>query len=137
MGLTIHFTLRSDTRGPKRARMLVEQLRQRALDLPFKRVGELIELSGAECDTEQYGPDHPLRLLALQGHTTITRRRKSYDVFADCLVAFRTWPGDGCESADFGLSHFPSTIRVKGRRLATKLKGWSWIEFCKTQYASN
>ncbi len=32
MGLTIHYSLQANTSSPKKARQLVEQLRQRALD---------------------------------------------------------------------------------------------------------
>jgi len=38
MGLTIHSDLHSDTRSPSEARRLVEELRRRALDLPFAEV---------------------------------------------------------------------------------------------------
>ena len=50
MGLTIHYQLKSDTRSPAQARQLVEKLRQRALDLPFAEVGEVVELKGDACD---------------------------------------------------------------------------------------
>ena len=46
MGLTIHYSLQSDTRSERKARSLVEQLRQRAMDLPFENVGEIVEAKG-------------------------------------------------------------------------------------------
>jgi hypothetical protein len=64
MGLTIHYSLRSITRYNHDARQLVEQLRQRAMDLPFKRVGDLIDLSGDACDYERLERDDPQRPLA-------------------------------------------------------------------------
>jgi len=36
MGLTIHWSLRSNTRSPKQAREKIAHLRGRALDLPFE-----------------------------------------------------------------------------------------------------
>jgi hypothetical protein len=42
MGLTIHYQL-ATTGDEAHARKLVEQLRQVALDLPFQRVGEIVE----------------------------------------------------------------------------------------------
>jgi hypothetical protein len=42
MGLTIHYQL-AVTGDEAHARKLVEQLRQVALDLPFERVGEIVE----------------------------------------------------------------------------------------------
>jgi len=39
MGLTVHYALHAGIRSPKRAKELLEQLRSKALDLPFKEVG--------------------------------------------------------------------------------------------------
>ncbi len=49
MGLTIHYGL-STVGDETHARKLVEQLRQAALDLPVKRVGDLATLRGDEGD---------------------------------------------------------------------------------------
>ena len=43
MGLTIHYSLKSDADSPMRARQLIEKLRQAALDLPMAEVGEVRE----------------------------------------------------------------------------------------------
>ncbi len=53
------------------------------------------------------------------------------------LIAFTVYPGDGCESANFGLCRYPKTIIENGRKLRTQLEAWRWSSFCKTQYASN
>ena len=66
MGLTIHYQLQSDTRSIQKARELVARLRSRALDLPFEKVEELIELTGSECDYQQYEQEHPYRWLLIQ-----------------------------------------------------------------------
>jgi len=44
MELTIHYELQADIRSPKKARKLVEQLQQKALNLPFKEVSDVIDL---------------------------------------------------------------------------------------------
>jgi len=46
MGLTIHYSLHARIRSTKRASELMGQLRSKALDLPFKEVGEVVELAG-------------------------------------------------------------------------------------------
>jgi hypothetical protein len=43
MGLTIHYTLTTSLTKPQDVRKLVEAMRQHALDLPFKEVGEIKE----------------------------------------------------------------------------------------------
>ena len=43
MGLTIHWSFKSQVRSPDAARGLIDQLRQHALTLPFQRVGELVD----------------------------------------------------------------------------------------------
>ena len=56
----------------------------------------------------------------------------------------QTLPGDGCEAANFGFCKYPAHIEVDDpewpgqcNRIRTKLPGWRWSSFCKTQYASN
>jgi len=61
MGLTIHYALKSDTRSPKKARELIAWLRGRALDLPLDEVGDIIELSGDECDYSSLDREDPKR----------------------------------------------------------------------------
>jgi hypothetical protein len=147
MGLTIHYTLRSDARSPRQAHVLIEQLRSRALDLPFKEVGEISEINGSNCDFDQRGQDDPLRWLLIQATESVEdpqRKGYSYRVAPTHVIAFTTWPGEGCEQANFGLCRFPAQIDVQApgchrrkRTIRTQLTGWRWSSFCKTQYASN
>jgi hypothetical protein len=147
MGLTIHYHLRSNTRSPKKARELVARLRGRALDLPFERVDDLIELSGAACDFNQYDRQHPNRWLLIQAGQYVDHPRDkhySYSVNPTHIIAFSTWPGEGCEEANFGLCLYPTSIEVDDpthRRIKEKIRtglgGWFWGSFCKTQYSSN
>jgi hypothetical protein len=108
MGLTIHYSLKSNTRSPKKARELVAHLRGRALDLPFAQVEDIIELAGEACDFDQRDQDDPHRWLLIQAGQYISRPAPgggtySYSVPPSHLIAFETLPGDGCESANFGL----------------------------------
>lgn len=145
MGLTIHYDLHSTTRSPSKAKKLIEQLRQRALDLPFQEVGELVELSGNGCDFENYDQHDPLRWLLIQATRPVFWKGFHFRGTPSRLFAFSTWPGEGCEQANFGLAVYRKVIEVEDdstsppqtKRLRTGLKDWSWSSFCKTQYASN
>ena len=137
MGLTIHYQLQSASRSPMKARQVLEQLRQKALDLPFHQVGEIIEVSGVAADFDTLDQDDPLRWLLIQAGQHLERDGRHYRVTPQQVMAFSTWPGEGCEQANFGLAIYPKTIEVDGKRLRTNLADWSWGSFCKTQYASN
>ena len=144
MGLTIHYSLKSDQQEAAQVRELVGKLRQRALDLPFSEVGEIVELPGADCDFEQGGRDNPHRWLLIQAGRFVDHGRSSWRVQPNHVIAFTALPGDGCEPANIGLCRYPATIKVtdpqrpdRKRTLATHLEGWSWSSCCKTQYASN
>ncbi len=140
MGLTIHYGLKSDSRS--NAAALVAKLRQQALDIPFTEVGEIVDLSGAACDFDQRDRDDPNRWLLIQAGEYIDdpqNERYSFGLAPTRVIAFDTWPGEGCEAANFGLCQFPKTLLVDNgtRKIKTGKVGWSWHSFCKTQYASN
>jgi hypothetical protein len=143
MGLTIHYRLRSTTRSPTRARELVRRLRSRALDLPFERVDDIIELQDTECDFQEHDDKYPYRWLLIQTRQLVPDPRDEgcrHSVNPLHVVAFSTWPGNGCEEANFGLCRYPATIEVgrwARRTIRTNLGPWCWGSFCKTQYASN
>lgn len=137
MGLTIHYQLQSQVSSPANARQLVEQLRQKALDLPFKEVGEIVEVSGDAADFGKLDQDDPNRWLLIQAGQYIERDGRHYSISPTQVIAFSTSPGDGSENANFGLAVYPKTIEVGGKKVRTNLGNWSWSSFCKTQYASN
>jgi hypothetical protein len=105
------------------------------MDLPFQEVGPPLDLSGDECNHEK--KCDPERWLLTQARQHFEREGYYYNVPPKRVIAFTTHPGDGCEPANFGLAIYPATIEVGGSKLRTKLSGWSWSSFCKTQYASN
>jgi hypothetical protein len=145
MGLTIHYQLRAPTDSAKEARCLLERLRAKALDLPFKEVDEVVEFKGDDIGFEQRDRDDPHRWLLIQAGGYVAQGNTHHAVPPQHVIAFSTWPGEGCEAANFGLALYPKTIMVEDRerwphrkkRLRTGLEPWSWRSFCKTQYASN
>jgi hypothetical protein len=137
MGMTIHYSLQADTRSPQKARQFVEELRRKALDLPFKEVGEIVDLRGQEANHENVDKDHPQNWLLIKAVQYVLSDKHAYSVTPQRVIAFSTWPGEGCEEANFGLAVYPRLIEVAGRSIRTALGEWFWSSFCKTQYASN
>lgn len=133
MGLTIHYTLRTKLTKPTDVRTLVDAIRQFALDLPLQHVSELKEFRDSDPESED-DEDRWLRIQS-DGHLELDGRH--YRIPAKRAIAFSTWPGHGCEAANFGFCQYPATIQIEDKRISTKLKGWTWSSFCKTQYASN
>lgn len=137
MGLTIHYSLRSETESAAEARRLIEALRQRALDLPFASVGDVLEFRNEQCDPHAH--EHPRhRRLLTQAVSTIFPGGAMQDVVPEHVIAFTTDPGDGSEPANFGLCRYPPEIVDRdSKTIETELPRWGWESFCKTQYASN
>jgi len=137
MGLTIHYHLKHKG-TEKSARSLIEQLHQAAQDLPFKEVQDLVDLKGEACKFDRLDRDNPLRWLLVQADATLKLDEHSWlGVSPTRIIAFETWPGEGCEAANFGLCQYPATIEHNGKTIRTKMSGWRWRSFCKTQYASD
>ncbi len=144
MGLTIHYGLQLGERSIRKARETVAQLHSRALDLPFENVGAIRELSGGACDLDQTSRDNPSRWLLCQAGAWLEVEGTNFRVPPIQIIAFSTMPGPGCEPANFGLCRYPATYEVrdpslpnKARRVRTRLAGWRWSSFCKTQYATS
>src|SRR5436309_74451 len=84
--------------------------------VPFQHVGGIVEFKGNECDWNHRAKDDPYRWLLIQARTDLAlpvtpaeRRRgvrREMDVLPLHVVAFETEPGDGCESANFGLCRY-------------------------------
>ena len=144
MGLTIHYRLQA--KGPEaHARKLVNSLHQAAQDLPFKQLGPLVELSGDDCRYDRRKQDDPLRWLLIQAQESVSLKHlpgeseySSIHVTPLQMIAFTAWPGEGCEEANIGLCRFPAEVQhPRHGRVKTRLSGWHWSSFCKTQYASD
>ena len=92
MGLTIHYSLHCDTQSPNKVRELLARLRQHALDLPLKEVGDLVEFTGDECDFENRDQDDPHRWLLVQAGSYFERDRFQFHVPPKHLFAFSGYP---------------------------------------------
>jgi hypothetical protein len=137
MGLTIHYKLKH-TGDEKSAQRMIEQLHSAAQDLPFKELQDIVDLKGDDCKFDQHDKESSLRWLLIQAEQTLKVGEHTYlGVPPTRIIAFETWPGEGCESANFGLCQYPATIEHNGKSIRTKLSGWRWSSFCKTQYASD
>jgi hypothetical protein len=143
MGLTIHYSLRAQCSEAK-AFSLVTQLHQAAHDLSFKELGEIVDLSGDACDYNKRNTDDPLRWALIQaaGDVRVKGTHCMGDSFVNIVptqvICFTAWPGEGCEESNFGLCQYPEEIY--DRRFGTiesRLSGWHWKSFCKTQFASS
>jgi len=142
MGLTLHYSLRLDTASLSEARSAIANLHSWALDLPFTSVTPIVEYEGDECDFRLVDQASAQRWLLIQACQYVEVGRTSCGVPPKHLIAFSTTLGPGSEPANFGLCCYPATIEVRDpaqgkRRLRTRLSGWRWASFCKTQYASN
>ena len=142
MGLTIHYSLQTDIARIDDIRHLAGSIREFARDLPFKEVGELVEFQGKDADHDQSGKEDEHRWLKIQAGRYIQNGNHHFSVKPLHLIAFRTWPGEGCEPANIGFCRYPATVDVpfgqdRTKKIRTRLTGWSWGSFCKTQYASD
>jgi hypothetical protein len=137
MGLTLHYTIDGQIRNRVQARRLVERLRARALDLPFARVGRLYVAPRAGKTPSGRTRTVP-PWLRQEGTRFVMRGEQCLHAEPEVLACFIVHPAEGSETAWIGLARYPSAIvDHQGRRRPTKLSGWSWQNFCKTQYASN
>ena len=129
MGLTLHYQFQLNSASIDQAREKIIALRQIALTLPFQDVGELVEIEGEECKFDPDKTDDRNSYLKLMSSKIV---KIAPDTFSSLdaihIIAFKTRVGEGCEPAAFGLAIYSPP---------EELNDWSWISFCKTQYASN
>ena len=144
MGLTLHYKLKASGTDAS-ARKLVAALHQKAHDLPFKEVGKLVDLSKDECNFNLREKADPLRWLLIQAEGSVSLSHlpgeseySSRRAAPTRMIAFTAWPGEGCEEANFGLCQYPAEVLdPRHGKLKTKLDGWRWSSFVKSQYASD
>jgi len=112
MGLTIHYGLTSRTVSTNRARRLVEQMRQLALDLPFEKVDDAVQHLGPDvCQRplDELRSNEAMFSTVLDGsqYVPVPWHRKqcgSVTVQPLEIISFWTIPGPGSEWASFGLA---------------------------------
>lgn len=144
MGLTIHWAFQ----GPKTktdAQAIIEKMRQRAMDLPFESVGEILHFKGKDAQFDHDPPDSEYRWLKIQARETISTKdgRIGWDCPAQEIIGFQINVAPGSEWMEIFLATYPRTIQIedertrKPKRLRTNLSAWLGRGFCKTQYASD
>jgi hypothetical protein len=120
MGLTIHYGLTSRTRSAENAKVLVERMRQLALDLPFESVdGGVGHLGPEVCQRplDDLRPNESLFSTVLDGCKSVQipwhrKQRASITVQPLEIISFWTVPGPGSEWASFGLARYPAEVEV-------------------------
>ncbi len=140
MGLTIQYSLATDAKRAADVRRFLKSLREEALKLPFAQVSKLAHFVGPEADCRRT-PAEAWRwfLIQARGHVPDPKHPDhSYSVAPIEVYGFRAWPGEGCEEANVGLALYPDRVgRADGTSIPTRLDGWRWAGFTKTQYASD
>lgn len=144
MGLTVHYSLAANITSSKKANTIVESMRSICMDFPFEEVTNIVNLSGDQLQEIRQNRDHELFWIANSGTKSVASPsdpRISYDVEPNQIIVFTVCVGKGSESADFGLCKYPKKISIteygKTRNILTKLSGYSFRAFCKTEYACN
>ena len=141
MGLTIHYRFKTPLGNVGQARECVRLLRERATQLPFQEVFDPIEFFGqsaVDADVTMDDPNSWIKIQALRPVPYMHHGETQYQTVAPTeLIGFCINPGEGCEPANIGLCRYPEMVTMNGRSRKTRLEGWSWGSFCKTQYASN
>ena len=135
MGVMIHYELQAEPQSHTAIRQLVEELRTKALELPFTTIGDVVEFKGTAADFENYKRADPLCGLRFSANEIYRPDGQAFDVKPVHIIVFSTIPGNGCEAASFGLALHSDA--VENDRIQTKLQGWYWRGYCSTDRASN
>jgi hypothetical protein len=133
MGLTISYRLRSIEQNIDNIHKQVLALHRTAQDLGFMDVGEITILKDQECtiDMNDDGNDPNLELKVHASEITgIDQDGKFSFRHPSHIIGFTFIPGKGCSMADIGFRVYPDED-IKAERV------WTWLGYCKTQYASN
>ena len=144
MGLTIHWTFR----GPPLkadAQAAIEKMRQRAMDLPFESVGEIVHFKGPDAWYESAQMGEPYRWLKVQAQGVVWSKDGdiAWEFPPKEIVGFEVVVAPGCERMELFLASYPKTMTAedkrtgRSKRMRTNYSSWSGGGFCKTQYASN
>lgn len=142
MGLTIKYQLFAPkTWGLEDIGEKLGTLREKCQELPFEGVdSELFEAERNQTDSQSVDLESSKQWFLIQARVTKIVKGDApgtwdyYEFPSQHIIGFSTWPGEGCESANFGL------VLAGARTTAPLLRpppGWQWKSFCKTQYANN
>lgn len=127
MGLTIHytFTARSTLRD-ETVRRLVQSTARLALEIGCAHVGKVLPADEGDRDAPEFFDCHG------------RRERRMFGGPGKWGWLVEVWPGEGCETATFGMyRHRP---RIPGNPYRTRYprrnSRWEFHGFCKTYYAA-
>lgn len=115
MALTVHYSLKMNENDHDLARERIEALRRCALELPCERVDEIQHLVGDECVAN-------VDRLHWFGQLNTDDDADCPLIVPEEIIGFSVLPGEGCESAEFGLRKCGAS--------------YGWQAFCKTAYSS-
>lgn len=121
MGITISFRFNSPSATVWHG---IDQLQAITQDLPFKYVGEVIELVGEQCN-HQNSDNEELLVLKIQAVAKRIEQGKLQKYKPDHIIGFTVIPGEGCEFMTVFLAHY--------RELG---ENWQSESYCKTQFAT-
>jgi hypothetical protein len=154
MGLTVHYDFSIKENSVRLAKSLLNQIRQKAMDLPFHSVTEIFERQGDECDIEKLdrktlSDDMSWVLCGVGANVTLEKRGNttmSIRVAPKRMIGFTVLVGPGSEPLNFVFAQYPNTVLYppksevfywrKSYRYRVNRPGWSGGGFTKTQYAS-
>jgi hypothetical protein len=129
MGLTIHYQFSLNNATLTQAREKAIALRNLALQLPFVRVDELVEIAGDACYFDKDNVDDPYAFIKIRALKPIEIAMNGFSwQNPTYIIGFDSLVGEGSETSIFGLATHSAIQDVND---------WSWTGFCKTQYASN
>lgn len=126
MGLTIHYTFTGNA-GMTQAVALAVVRRMHQYAARMAEAGQLAQVSPiyeVRSAADFTRLKHEELWLAIQSGKWVNKGGHSSHVNPSAAFIFSTWPGEGCEAANFGLCRYPGA------------PAWSWSSFCKTQYAT-
>jgi hypothetical protein len=140
MGLTIHYCFAAPEQDSGKIKKLMLEFHKCTDSMPFQTVGRVMHLRGEQCRYNRRDQDDPMSWLLIQCQQHVELETKQGSIYTIIpptqAICFHTWPGRGCEAANFGLCQYPAKVRTSFGVEETKLEGWKWKSFCKTQYAS-
>ncbi|QDT59489.1 hypothetical protein SV7mr_19960 [Stieleria bergensis] len=122
MGITIHYSLKTDEQTEEEVRKIIHNLREQALELDLVSVSDIIELTGEECDLSTC--DKANRTLVTHARLDISGEDEVELLAPAKIIGFVANPGIGSEAC-----HMALCKRANGE--------WNFHVFCKTQYASD
>jgi hypothetical protein len=133
MPLDIYWRIESKTQ----AKTLIKKLRQRALDLPFLAVSEVVRLVGEETRiTDVDDPWHCLKLVAQDW--LWDEDGDPWLCPPDEIVGFQIEVAPGSDSAEFYFASYPAGLLTEtGIWLPTTRTTWSGAAQCDVQFASH